>query len=182
MIGFYPWLCVSGYPSSRPNTGCHNDESDTYPVYLCGPSCGQGSSNGSTRSVQLILSSTQKNFTNAFVTQPLGKHNLTPSLSLTDQLCQVGHGQPGPSPVPASTPVQTPTAQRAAGAAASPQAATTAPGQPPLPSSQAQRPQQGQVKLTMAQLMQLTQGAQVRPCFLLSFHFFKFFFFFFLLI
>lgn len=62
--------------------------------------------------------------------------------------------------MPASTPVQTSAAQRAGGAAPSPQATTTAPGQSPVASSQA-RPQQGQVKLTMAQLMQLTQGAQV---------------------
>lgn len=63
-------------------------------------------------------------------------------------------GQPQPAATqagPASTPVTA--AQRAAGAA---------PGQSPVASSQPNRPQQGQVKLTMAQLMQLTQGAQVR--------------------
>lgn len=68
--------------------------------------------------------------------------------------------------MPGCTPVQPNAAQRAAGTAApSPHTAATAPGQPPLVSSQANRPQQGQVKLTMAQLMQLTQGAQVRACF-----------------
>lgn len=76
-----------------------------------------------------------------------------------------GRGQAGATAVPGCTPVQANAAQRAAGTAApSPHAAATAPGQPPLVSSQANRPQQGQVKLTMAQLMQLTQGAQVRAC------------------
>ncbi|KAK5856778.1 hypothetical protein PBY51_008349 [Eleginops maclovinus] len=51
-----------------------------------------------------------------------------------------------------STPLQTP--QRAP--APSPHAAPQTPAATPTPS----RPQQGQVKLTMAQLMQLTQGAQ----------------------
>lgn len=74
-------------------------------------------------------------------------------------------GQLGSTAVPGSPPVQTTAAQRAAGPAPSPHAATTAPGQSPVASSQTNRPQQGQVKLTMAQLMQLTQGAQVRGIF-----------------
>lgn len=78
---------------------------------------------------------------------------------------QMGRGQPSSTPMPASTPVQTTAAQRAAGVAPSPQVATTAPAQSPVASSQPNRPQQGQVKLTMAQLMQLTQGAQVGPHF-----------------
>ena len=40
--------------------------------------------------------------------------------------------------------------------------ATVLPSSAPPPSPQPSRPQQGQVKLTMAQLLQLTQGAQVR--------------------
>ncbi|KAG7216183.1 hypothetical protein INR49_029032 [Caranx melampygus] len=76
-------------------------------------------------------------------------------------MTQIGRGQPVATAVPGSTPVQTAAAQRAAaGPAPSPHAATTAPGQPPVAPAQANRPQQGQVKLTMAQLMQLTQGAQ----------------------
>lgn len=70
---------------------------------------------------------------------------------------QMGRGLPAATAAPGSTP-----AQRAAAPAPSPRAATTAPGQSPVAAPQANRPQQGQVKLTMAQLMQLTQGAQVR--------------------
>uniref|UniRef100_A0A673YL68 Bromodomain PHD finger transcription factor n=1 Tax=Salmo trutta TaxID=8032 RepID=A0A673YL68_SALTR len=52
-------------------------------------------------------------------------------------------------------------AQRMLGAAPSPRPVTPAPGQSPSPSTpQGGRPQQGQVKLTLAQLTQLTQGAQ----------------------
>uniref|UniRef100_A0A8C7SDJ1 Bromodomain PHD finger transcription factor n=1 Tax=Oncorhynchus mykiss TaxID=8022 RepID=A0A8C7SDJ1_ONCMY len=51
--------------------------------------------------------------------------------------------------------------QRMLGAAPSPRPVTPAPGQSPSPSTpQGGRPQQGQVKLTLAQLTQLTQGAQ----------------------
>uniref|UniRef100_A0A673WSW1 Bromodomain PHD finger transcription factor n=1 Tax=Salmo trutta TaxID=8032 RepID=A0A673WSW1_SALTR len=51
--------------------------------------------------------------------------------------------------------------QRLLGAAPSPRPVTPAPGQSPSPSTpQGGRPQQGQVKLTLAQLTQLTQGAQ----------------------
>uniref|UniRef100_A0A3Q3INF3 Bromodomain PHD finger transcription factor n=1 Tax=Monopterus albus TaxID=43700 RepID=A0A3Q3INF3_MONAL len=71
---------------------------------------------------------------------------------------QMGRVQPAATADPGSTPVQTAAAQRAAAPAPSPRAATTAPGQSPVASSQANRPQQGQVKLTMAQLAQLTQG------------------------
>uniref|UniRef100_A0A3Q3GGT5 Bromodomain PHD finger transcription factor n=1 Tax=Labrus bergylta TaxID=56723 RepID=A0A3Q3GGT5_9LABR len=63
----------------------------------------------------------------------------------------MGPGQSGPTPMSASTPA----AQRAAGPPA-----TAAPGQSPAAAPQTPRPQQGQVKLTMAQLTQLTQGAQ----------------------
>ena len=51
-----------------------------------------------------------------------------------------------------------------AGAVSSPRAATPAPGQSPGPQAAqpSPRPQQAQVKLTLAQLTQLTQGAQVR--------------------
>lgn len=95
--------------------------------------------------------------------------NSLPFSSLAGQpqqaVSQMGRGQPSSTPMPASTPVQTTAAQRAAGVAASPQVATTAPAQSPVASSQPNRPQQGQVKLTMAQLMQLTQGAQVSPPF-----------------
>uniref|UniRef100_A0A3B4H348 Nucleosome-remodeling factor subunit BPTF-like n=1 Tax=Pundamilia nyererei TaxID=303518 RepID=A0A3B4H348_9CICH len=70
----------------------------------------------------------------------------------------MGRGQP--AAVPGSTPVQAALGQRAAGPAPSPCAASTAPGQSPGAPPQTQRPQQGQVKLTMAQLMQLTQSAQ----------------------
>lgn len=81
---------------------------------------------------------------------------------------QMGRGQPAATAVPGSTPVQTAATQRAAGPgpAPSPRAATTAPGQPPVAPPQTNRPQQGQVKLTMAQLMQLTQGAQVWDTFI----------------
>lgn len=71
----------------------------------------------------------------------------------------MGRGQP--AAVPGSTPVQAALGQRTAGPAPSPCAASTAPGQSPGAPPQTQRPQQGQVKLTMAQLMQLTQSAQV---------------------
>lgn len=75
----------------------------------------------------------------------------------------MGRGQPVSTAVPGSTPAQAAAAaQRAVGAAPSPHVAAAAPGQSPVASPQANRPQQGQVKLTMAQLMQLTQGAQVR--------------------
>lgn len=92
---------------------------------------------------------------------------LTPSSSPPGQPQQALNqmGQPGSTAVSGSTPVQTTAGQRAVGAAPSPRAATPASGQSPaapVPSSQTNRPQQGQVKLTMAQLMQLTQGAQVR--------------------
>jgi len=70
---------------------------------------------------------------------------------------------------PAAAAVSGSSTLRAAGPAPSPCADTTAPGQSPVASSQTQRPQQGQVKLTMAQLMQLTQGAQVRDAIVISF-------------
>lgn len=74
---------------------------------------------------------------------------------------QIGHGLPAATVVPGSTPAHTAAAQRAA---------ATAPGQSPVTAPQATRPQQGQVKLTMAQLMQLTQGAQVRDFFFPQIH------------
>lgn len=95
-------------------------------------------------------------------------NNLPPCLPGQPQqaVSQMGRGQPGstavPGAVPGAAPVQTTEGQRAAGLASSPCAAATVPGQPPGASPQTTRPQQGQVKLTMAQLMQLTQGAQVR--------------------
>uniref|UniRef100_A0A6Q2WS45 Bromodomain PHD finger transcription factor n=1 Tax=Esox lucius TaxID=8010 RepID=A0A6Q2WS45_ESOLU len=63
--------------------------------------------------------------------------------------------------LPASSPVQTNAGQRVLGTAPSPRTGTPAPGQTPAPPTpQGARPQQGQVKLTLAQLTQLTQGAQ----------------------
>lgn len=62
------------------------------------------------------------------------------------------------------TPVQAAEGQKAA-PPASPCPTTAAPGQTPTATPQTPRPQQGQVKLTMAQLMQLTQSAQVSYCF-----------------
>ncbi|XP_028310256.1 nucleosome-remodeling factor subunit BPTF isoform X2 [Gouania willdenowi] len=59
-----------------------------------------------------------------------------------------------------SSPAQTASGLRANGPPASPSVSTSSPGQSPAPAAQTQRPQQGQVKLTMAQLMQLTQSAQ----------------------
>ncbi|XP_054615497.1 nucleosome-remodeling factor subunit BPTF isoform X2 [Dunckerocampus dactyliophorus] len=76
------------------------------------------------------------------------------------QTVQMGHGQVGSAAVSASTPLQATEGQRAAGSVPSPCAASTAPGQRPVVPPQANRPQQGQVKLTMTQLMQLTQSAQ----------------------
>nr|XP_057905963.1 nucleosome-remodeling factor subunit BPTF isoform X2 [Doryrhamphus excisus] len=76
------------------------------------------------------------------------------------QPVQMGHGQVGSAAVSASTPLQTTEGQRAAGSVPSPCPASTAPGQRPGVPPQANRPQQGQVKLTMTQLMQLTQSAQ----------------------
>uniref|UniRef100_A0A3Q2XQB1 Bromodomain PHD finger transcription factor n=1 Tax=Hippocampus comes TaxID=109280 RepID=A0A3Q2XQB1_HIPCM len=74
------------------------------------------------------------------------------------QQVQMGQGQVASAAVSGSTPVQPIEGQRAAGPAPSPCATSTAPGQAPATPSQPSRPQQGQVKLTMAQLMQLTQS------------------------
>uniref|UniRef100_A0A3B3VPT4 Bromodomain PHD finger transcription factor n=1 Tax=Poecilia latipinna TaxID=48699 RepID=A0A3B3VPT4_9TELE len=65
----------------------------------------------------------------------------------------MGHTQPAVTAAPG-----TPPAPRAAGLPASSGPVASTPGQPSAGSSQAPRPQQGQVKLTMAQLMQLTQS------------------------
>ncbi|KAK2833852.1 hypothetical protein Q5P01_017741 [Channa striata] len=73
---------------------------------------------------------------------------------------RMGLGLSAATAAPGSTPAQMAATQRAVAPALSPRVATTAPGQSPVAPSQANRPQQGQVKLTMAQLMQLTQGAQ----------------------
>ncbi|XP_029621597.1 nucleosome-remodeling factor subunit BPTF isoform X7 [Salmo trutta] len=74
---------------------------------------------------------------------------------------QIIRGQPVSTAVSSASPVQTSAAQRMLGAAPSPRPVTPAPGQSPSPSTpQGGRPQQGQVKLTLAQLTQLTQGAQ----------------------
>lgn len=75
-------------------------------------------------------------------------------------LSPTGHSQAGSTPT--SAPVQASAAHRASLAAPSPQPSAIVPGQSPVASSQPNRPQQGQVKLTMGQLMQLTQGSQVR--------------------
>ncbi|XP_076148827.1 nucleosome-remodeling factor subunit BPTF-like isoform X5 [Alosa pseudoharengus] len=62
------------------------------------------------------------------------------------------HGQPVSTALSGASPVATTTGQRVAGAS---------PGQPVAPQTPpGQRAQQGQVKLTLAQLTQLTQGAQ----------------------
>uniref|UniRef100_A0A665UV50 Nucleosome-remodeling factor subunit BPTF-like n=1 Tax=Echeneis naucrates TaxID=173247 RepID=A0A665UV50_ECHNA len=84
---------------------------------------------------------------------------LAPQGQLQQAVTQIGRGQPAATAVPGSTPLQTAAATQrvAAGSALSPRAAT-APGQAPVAPPQTNRPQQGQVKLTMAQLMQLTQG------------------------
>uniref|UniRef100_A0A673YMB6 Bromodomain PHD finger transcription factor n=1 Tax=Salmo trutta TaxID=8032 RepID=A0A673YMB6_SALTR len=72
---------------------------------------------------------------------------------------QIIRGQPVSTAVSSASPVQTSAAQRMLGAAPSPRPVTPAPGQSPSPSTpQGGRPQQGQVKLTLAQLTQLTQG------------------------
>eukprot|EP00063_Salmo_salar_P084183 XP_014059018.1 PREDICTED: nucleosome-remodeling factor subunit BPTF-like [Salmo salar] len=74
---------------------------------------------------------------------------------------QIIRGQPVSTAVSSASPVQTSAGQRMLGAAPSPCPVTPAPGQSPSPSTpQGGRPQQGQVKLTLAQLTQLTQGAQ----------------------
>ncbi|XP_045069264.1 nucleosome-remodeling factor subunit BPTF-like isoform X4 [Coregonus clupeaformis] len=74
---------------------------------------------------------------------------------------QIIRGQPVSTAVSSTSPVQTSAGQRVLGAAPSPRPVTPAPGQSPSPSTpQGGRPQQGQVKLTLAQLTQLTQGAQ----------------------
>ncbi|XP_029583995.1 nucleosome-remodeling factor subunit BPTF isoform X6 [Salmo trutta] len=74
---------------------------------------------------------------------------------------QIIRGQPVSTAVSSASPVQTSAGQRLLGAAPSPRPVTPAPGQSPSPSTpQGGRPQQGQVKLTLAQLTQLTQGAQ----------------------
>uniref|UniRef100_A0A8C7SGV7 Bromodomain PHD finger transcription factor n=1 Tax=Oncorhynchus mykiss TaxID=8022 RepID=A0A8C7SGV7_ONCMY len=72
---------------------------------------------------------------------------------------QIIRGQPVSTAVSSASPVQTSAGQRMLGAAPSPRPVTPAPGQSPSPSTpQGGRPQQGQVKLTLAQLTQLTQG------------------------
>uniref|UniRef100_A0A3P8XXV6 Bromodomain PHD finger transcription factor n=1 Tax=Esox lucius TaxID=8010 RepID=A0A3P8XXV6_ESOLU len=63
-------------------------------------------------------------------------------------LCQVIRGQPVSTAVSGPSPVQTNAGQRVLGQTPAP------------PTPQGARPQQGQVKLTLAQLTQLTQGAQ----------------------
>lgn len=159
-------LGVTGHRSRRPNPAWRDQEPVTFPIYLHGHSSGERSC--STRcSIHLII------YQCANDCQCLGGLCLInlqikplPLLGQPQQaMIPTGRGQAGATAVPGCTPVQANAAQRAAGTAApSPHAAATAPGQPPLVSSQANRPQQGQVKLTMAQLMQLTQGAQVRAC------------------
>uniref|UniRef100_A0A6Q2Z0Y7 Bromodomain PHD finger transcription factor n=1 Tax=Esox lucius TaxID=8010 RepID=A0A6Q2Z0Y7_ESOLU len=68
-------------------------------------------------------------------------------------------GQPVSTAVSGPSPVQTNAGQRVLGTAPSPRTGTPAPGQTPAPPTpQGARPQQGQVKLTLAQLTQLTQG------------------------
>ncbi|XP_051905887.1 nucleosome-remodeling factor subunit BPTF isoform X1 [Hippocampus zosterae] len=91
-------------------------------------------------------------------TQPAASPKLT--LQGHSQQVQMGQGHVASAAVSGSTPAQTIEGQRAAGPAPSPCATSAAPGQAPATPSQASRPQQGQVKLTMAQLMQLTQSAQ----------------------
>uniref|UniRef100_A0A4W5JWS8 Bromodomain PHD finger transcription factor n=1 Tax=Hucho hucho TaxID=62062 RepID=A0A4W5JWS8_9TELE len=72
---------------------------------------------------------------------------------------QIIRGQPVSTAVSSASPVQTSAGQRMLGATPSPRPVTPAPGQAPSPSTpQGGRPQQGQVKLTLAQLTQLTQG------------------------
>lgn len=165
-----PFFCASGHQSRRPNTAWHDSEPGIYPVYLCGHNNGQKSSVGSTRCpvnfhfqicLQLLwlvpFTKTRYTFLLLLSSSFLGQ----PQQALT----QMGRGQPGSTAVPGSTPVQT--GQRLAGPTSSPSTATSASGQSPIAPPQTNRPQQGQVKLTMAQLMQLTQGAQVRGTFFL---------------
>ncbi|KAJ7992762.1 hypothetical protein DPEC_G00282040 [Dallia pectoralis] len=74
---------------------------------------------------------------------------------------QIIRGQPVSTAVSSTSPVQTNAGQRVLGSAPSTPAGTPATGQAPAPPTpQGARPQQGQVKLTLAQLTQLTQGAQ----------------------
>ncbi|XP_041856528.1 nucleosome-remodeling factor subunit BPTF isoform X7 [Melanotaenia boesemani] len=122
-----------------------------------------------TGNINLRAAATQQQATNEAggQTQPGAavNHTLTPSTSVgtpmnrSSAVAQQGQPQQAASRQLAAPAVPgSPSTPRAA--APSPCAATTAPGQSPTASSQTPRPQQGQVKLTMAQLMQLTQGAQ----------------------
>ncbi|XP_028979015.2 nucleosome-remodeling factor subunit BPTF isoform X3 [Esox lucius] len=95
---------------------------------------------------------------------PMGKTIIRTPLMVqqgTLPASQVIRGQPVSTAVSGPSPVQTNAGQRVLGTAPSPRTGTPAPGQTPAPPTpQGARPQQGQVKLTLAQLTQLTQGAQ----------------------
>uniref|UniRef100_A0AAY4CNH3 Bromodomain PHD finger transcription factor n=1 Tax=Denticeps clupeoides TaxID=299321 RepID=A0AAY4CNH3_9TELE len=82
------------------------------------------------------------------------QQGILPASQTQQVVTQIIRGQP------VSTAVSSPT--QTVGAISSPRPATPAPGQSPgTPATpQGARPQQGQVKLTLAQLTQLTQGAQ----------------------
>ncbi|XP_061568415.1 nucleosome-remodeling factor subunit BPTF isoform X2 [Cololabis saira] len=99
-------------------------------------------------------------------TQAVAQPGATPTsvgtaMVRTSAMLQQGQPRPGVTQMVQGTAAVpgSPSTPRAGGPAASP-AAPAAPGQSPVPAAQTPRPQQGQVKLTMAQLMQLTQGAQ----------------------
>uniref|UniRef100_A0A6Q2YEX4 Bromodomain PHD finger transcription factor n=1 Tax=Esox lucius TaxID=8010 RepID=A0A6Q2YEX4_ESOLU len=93
---------------------------------------------------------------------PMGKTIIRTPLMVqqgTLPASQVIRGQPVSTAVSGPSPVQTNAGQRVLGTAPSPRTGTPAPGQTPAPPTpQGARPQQGQVKLTLAQLTQLTQG------------------------
>lgn len=158
---FTKCICFSDHPCRRPNTIYHDDQPDSHPIFLCEHSRSRDSFSVARSAVELVISSTEVlifalygNLREKKI-YPFPGHP-QPALSPT------GHSKSESTP-PAS--VQASAAHRAAVAAPSPQSNTIAPGQSPGASSQPSRPQQGQVKLTMGQLMQLTQGPQVRPYF-----------------
>lgn len=85
-------------------------------------------------------------------------HNL-----FSNSLSPEGTPQPATAQISRLPGAVLPSSSPGLGATQPPQAAVASPGQTPSCPPQAKRPQQGQVKLTMAQLMQLTQSAQVSP-------------------
>ncbi|XP_064180343.1 nucleosome-remodeling factor subunit BPTF [Anguilla rostrata] len=87
---------------------------------------------------------------------------ILPASQTQQVVTQIIRGQPVSTAISSGSSVQTSAGQRVLSTAApSPHGAAAPPGQLPAPQTpQGPRPQQGQVKLTLAQLTQLTQGAQ----------------------